>query len=625
MESLRPSALILLIIVVGSAAALTLWTLAGTPWQEPGQLQRFASVAAVAALAYRLPISFSFKRRIYLDVIAIAMAAILLDPGLAALSIGLGSLTGQGLNRRGWDESLFNASQAVLQAGLGGLFLRAWGWDMQGLIDGSPLALVGVLILTGIMYTINSLLLAGVIGLQSGVSPLRVIADGTTALIELATQVAQVAVAVAAVVLARHAIWLLPLVLVPGAGLYLLLRHFVQQQKFAIYGMLESLADLVDFRDPYMATHSPNVARIATQIAWDMKLSAEQIDLIQVAARLHDLGRLSMNDSASERSGDLHTDEWNLMRQVPALSADLLAQFPETALSAELVRHHLERFDGEGFPDGLAGDEIPLGSRIIAVADALDAMRRHRAYRPALDVAEIHAELERFRGTQWDPGVVASALGLLERGELLLTQEQAGDAEQLPGERQQSARTIEQQIRHQAFHDPLTDLPNRLLLKNRMTRALAGDGPPFAALFIDLDGFKEVNDALGHRVGDQVLIEASRRIRGELRAGDFVARLGGDEFVALMWNIEAPELAAEVSERVILALGKPLDNVHALRPLAASIGIAMARPGQDTPDDVIHRADGAMYLAKRSGKGGTRIAAPVARDGVSDVEKHAVA
>lgn len=600
MESLRSSALAFLIIVVGAAVALTFALL--EPATFPDQIVRLVIVSAAAALAYRLPISFSFKRRIYLDVVAIALAVMLLDPGSAALAIGVGSLAGQALNRRGWDESTFNSSQAMIQAALGGLFLGAWGWEIDDLIHGSPEAVLGIIVLTAILYGVNSILLAGIIGFQSGVSPLRVIADGTTAAIEFASQVAQVAVAVAAAVLMTRAPWLVPVLLIPGTGLYLLLRRYLQQQKFAIVGMLESLADLVDYRDPYMATHSRQVSAIASQIALAMELSEEQVDLIRVAARMHDLGRLSMSEQALDQPGGLHSDEWYLMRQAPALSADLLAQFPETALAAELVRHHLERFDGEGYPDGLAGDAIPLGSRIIAVADALDVMRRHRTYRPALDMAEIRDELERYRGTQWDDGVVTSALELLDSGEIQLMQDQTYREEQSHGRGPLTARTIEQQIRHQAFHDPLTDLPNRLLLKNRLTRALTGEGRSFAALFIDLDGFKEVNDALGHRVGDQVLIEAARRIRGELRAGDFIARLGGDEFVALMWDVDSPDLASEVSVRVIEALGRPLANVLTLRPLAASIGIAMACPGQDTPDDVIHRADSAMYNAKRGGK-----------------------
>lgn len=607
MDTLTVSARIYLAFVALTALALTSWLTLVAPPSSDDSLY-IGIVIIMTMLAYRFPISFGFKRRIYLDVVAIGTAAMILDPGPAALAIGIGAVGGQLLKIRMWDECAFNASQSMLQTIAGGLLLGWISWDADGLVTLEPKALLGLVALTLTIFAINSVLLAGIIGLQSGISPFTVLADSGTSIVELAVQATQVAAAIVATMLIMANVWLAALMIVPCGGLYWLLRRNVQNQKFAMIGMLETLADLVDYRDPYTATHARRVAAIAHQIAGEMGLPQEQVDLISMAARFHNLGSLTFPTLAAETVGGLHSDEWNVMRQVPAMSADLLFQFPETALAGELVRHHLERYDGEGYPDGLAGEEIPLGSRIISVADSIDAMARHRPYRPALAATELRDELERFRGTQWDPEIVDIALRMIDSGTLRLTRPDDAPDESLPPTREAASRTIEQQIQHQAFHDPLTDLPNRLLLMNRLSRGLTGDGRRFAVLFIDLDGFKTVNDKLGHRTGDQVLIEATRRIRAELDSGDTLARLGGDEFVVLLWDIRDADHAASIAGRLIASLGAPLADIDESLTLAASIGIALARPGVDTPDDLLHRADGAMYAAKRGGRARAAIA-----------------
>ena len=598
-----------LVFVTASAVILTAAFLFSTPSLDRTAISNSAFVAVAAALAYRFPVSFGFKRRIYLDVVAIASAIMILDPGPAAFAIGVGAMAGQLLRDRVWDEASFNTAQAVLQTVAGGMLFDVLDWKLSDLFNASPAAIGGLIALIGVMYAINSLLLAGIIGLQSGISPTKVLIESGTSIIELASQAAQVAAAVIAALLVTTNVLLGVLLLAPCAVLYLILRRNVQQQKFAIIGMLETLADLVDYRDPYTATHARRVADIASAITTEMDLPTEQVDLIRTAARFHNLGSLTITAQPGESVGGLHSDSWNMMRQVPAMSADLLYQFPETTLAGNLVKHHLERYDGEGYPDGLSGRDIPIGSRIIAVADAIDAMLQHRPYRPALTPAELRSELERYRGTQWDPEIVNVVLRMVDRGALAFAVTSDGSEDRLLAEGPASAHTIEQQIQHQAFHDPLTDLPNRLLLMNRLSRGLTGDGPRFAVLFIDLDGFKQVNDALGHRVGDHVLVEASARIRGEVATNDLVARLGGDEFVVLMWNNQSAKSAQYTADCIIRALNGPLKTVETRLTLAASVGIAIARPGVDEPDDVLHRADSAMYEAKRTGRGRTMVAA----------------
>jgi diguanylate cyclase (GGDEF)-like protein len=150
---------------------------------------------------------------------------------------------------------------------------------------------------------------------------------------------------------------------------------------------------------------------------------------------------------------------------------------------------------------------------------------------------------------------------------------------------------------HSASHDALTGLPNRALFGQRLERALAaGDDRPVAVALIDLDDFKQINDTLGHDVGDQLLVEFARRLTGCVRDGDTVARLGGDEFVAVLDGADPAE-ADRVAGRMVAAL-RPDAAVegHEL-PLRASIGIAGGRAGDDAAV-LRRRADMAMYLAK---------------------------
>ncbi|MEV7088098.1 EAL domain-containing protein [Streptomyces sp. NPDC093085] len=177
---------------------------------------------------------------------------------------------------------------------------------------------------------------------------------------------------------------------------------------------------------------------------------------------------------------------------------------------------------------------------------------------------------------------------------------------------------LQAQLQHNAEHDPLTDLPNRALFTQRVRQALSGrrtTDPGTAVLFIDLDGFKAVNDRLGHQVGDELLILAAHRLQDSVRAGDTAARLGGDEFAAIVLGDGSGDQAArefqvhEIADRLRLRLSQPYKIDGNDVRVAASIGVAFAEPGI-TPTDLMRNADLAMYRAKAGGKNRVEMYAP---------------
>lgn len=172
-------------------------------------------------------------------------------------------------------------------------------------------------------------------------------------------------------------------------------------------------------------------------------------------------------------------------------------------------------------------------------------------------------------------------------------------------------RTLEEQVEYQAFHDSLTGLANRALFHDRVQHALvrrARQNVPLAVLFLDLDDFKTVNDSLGHRAGDELLIAVAERIQGVLRSIDTVARLGGDEFAVLLEDLVENDEAIKVTGRILELLRHPFEIEGHELFVHASIGIAYASDYDPvTPGDILRDADTAMYVTKNNGKNGFRL------------------
>ncbi|HKH18364.1 MAG TPA: diguanylate cyclase, partial [Solirubrobacteraceae bacterium] len=185
------------------------------------------------------------------------------------------------------------------------------------------------------------------------------------------------------------------------------------QQSDASPAAVEALAAAIDARDNYRNGHSDEVVRLATGVAMLLGLPADAVERVGHGALLHDVGKLAIPPEILQKDGVLDDAEWKVMAEHPVIGEGILRRIPQLAPLAPIVRHEHEHWDGSGYPDGLSGRRIPIGSRIILACDAYAAMTTERPYRRALWKADAVAELRARAGTQFDPAVVEALLDLL--------------------------------------------------------------------------------------------------------------------------------------------------------------------------------------------------------------------
>jgi diguanylate cyclase (GGDEF)-like protein/putative nucleotidyltransferase with HDIG domain len=177
----------------------------------------------------------------------------------------------------------------------------------------------------------------------------------------------------------------------------------------AVAGLAEALLE----RDRYTGEHSESVVALAARVARGLGLDEAEVERVRAAALLHDIGKVATPDEILNKKGSLDESQWVVMREHPVVGERILRAIPGLGSVARIVRHEHERFDGTGYPDGLAGDQIPIGSRIILACDAYHAMTSDRPYRAAMSHAEAIEEIAAGAGTQFDPDVTGMLIGSL--------------------------------------------------------------------------------------------------------------------------------------------------------------------------------------------------------------------
>ena len=185
------------------------------------------------------------------------------------------------------------------------------------------------------------------------------------------------------------------------------------REELDFHGMIKALSGLLDARDGYTGAHTANVSKLAFQIAMALGMSPSEARMVEIAGQLHDIGKIGIPDAILHKPSQLTEDEWELMRSHPRIGSKIINHIPAFKACIGAIHSHHERWDGQGYPDQLMGDAIPLGARIIAVVDAFDAIVTDRPYHHAQPAHWALEEIQRCAGSQFDPHVVAALKNLL--------------------------------------------------------------------------------------------------------------------------------------------------------------------------------------------------------------------
>ena len=314
------------------------------------------------------------------------------------------------VHRRGLMKAVFNVAQAGLGLSLGVLAYRYVGGTSftdltdHGFAQAIQSAGLPSLVLFACAFVVNQLCVSGVIASVTGRAFLAVLAKGNTA--ALGMMLLQV-------VVTFYLAWLttnLGVIGALGVALPILALKQLSQAAVELTSVTEELLDLmvaaIEARDPYTSGHSKRVAAAARIIAKSIGLKPEQVERVEVAALLHDVGKIDEQFARIlAKEGRLTPEEWETMKRHPGRSAELVGMLSSLRDIVPAVRHHHENWDGTGYPAGISGESIPLASRIIMFADTLDAITTDRPYRKALAPEEARKEFIKFRGKQFDPTV----------------------------------------------------------------------------------------------------------------------------------------------------------------------------------------------------------------------------
>lgn len=326
----------------------------------------------------------------------------------------------------------------------------------------------------------------------------------------------------------------------------------------SVHQLAESLGRAMAVKAMWARTHSEEVARVGEELALAMNLAPGVGQLVHLAGHLHDIGKIGIPDFILHKPDRLNQEEYRIIQEHSAMGEAIVR--PVMVLDRDIsvpdiVRHHHERFDGSGYPDGLRGHEIPIGARIIAVADSLSAMLQDRPYKSPMDFDAAVAELRGLAGIWYDPEVTSALLRIRERVRAVI--DEARDAVPLscgswglcelgPA----GCAGFEPGLR-----DPLTGLYSRRYFDQFLTGVLSGSlgGPLTGGLclaFIDCDHFRDFNEVHGQECGDRVLARLGRIIQSSVRdTVDYPFRYARDVFgVAFrQFNLQA---CARVCERI---------------------------------------------------------------------------
>jgi len=373
-------------------------------------LNGLLSIFAVALAAELSSVSLHVgTATMSISFIPFVSAILLFDP-IWAMAIGGGTLFAVELvvRKKPWVKIAFNASKEVLAVGLAALVYDILGGTPSTTeIQLSPAAVLGA----GVAYSASS---SVSVCLAVSLSERLAFREVWARLFGGSVVYDLFALPLPALLAYLYGRWQLLGVVAVAVPLFIVRHIYVMNRRLEQTSreLLEVMVKNIEARDPYTSGHSQRVSQYARVIAKEGGLSSRQVEQVATAALLHDVGKVHSEFAPLlQKDGKLTIEETQLLRSHPVRSADLVRTISSLRGAVEVaVRHHHENFDGSGYPDGMAGDEIPLGARIIMIADTLDAMTTDRPYRKALSFERVVEELRRYAGHQFDPNLTEIAI-----------------------------------------------------------------------------------------------------------------------------------------------------------------------------------------------------------------------
>ncbi len=359
-----------------------------------------------------------------------------------------------------------------------------------------------------------------------------------------------------------------------------------------------TVANTVDAKDDYTKGHSMRVASYAELLAQRLGWPEEEIQNIYYVAMLHDVGKIGVPDAVLNKPFKLTDLEFRLIKGHTLMGAEILndfKMFPNVSVGA---KYHHERYDGKGYPEGLKGESIPLVARVIGLVDSYDAMTSNRVYRRRLSDNVVMEELEKGKGSQWDPELVDIFVDLIKEGALeRLWMPEEDMATPIFDSGKILGGSMSGEDISESPTDYLTGLLSRRKGEQDISFSLLREGG--SLLLIDLDHFSRINDEHGHLMGDYALKMTADVLR-EACGKELVCRTGGDEFLFYMAGVtDEKEITAKVEE--LLALyRKKQEEVDVLKEAELSVGISISGPDVREFDELYRRADKALYLVKQN-------------------------
>lgn len=374
----------------------------------------------------------------------------------------------------------------------------------------------------------------------------------------------------------------------------------IEQLSFEV---ISTIASMIEAKDSYTKGHSVRVAEYSAMLAEELGWSEEAVQNLKYVALLHDIGKVGIPDRVLNKPGKLTESEFNIIKSHTTIAGDILRDIQTITDVDAGAKYHHERYDGKGYPCGLVGEHIPEVARIIGIADAYDAMNSKRVYRESLPFDIIRDEIEKGRGTQFDPRFTDVFLKLMDEGKIQYDFSDEDKERTLPGESSllinHIMRSIEEEVKKAENQDVLTGLWGRKEGENRIIRAMKVK--PGCLAFVDLDNLKRTNDTMGHLAGDYAL-KTVAEVLGEFGHNAIISRLGGDEFLYYMEGVTKQEAEKRIGEIIKSFEGRRKNNIY-LSVSSLSVGLCMTDTG-DNFSDIVKKADRALYYVKQSGKRG---------------------